>query len=99
MWEPVLFTDWLPPSTMTLDRILDPRARQYWDKGRLVSHALGEHNEKTIVWDYIAVYPPGILWTDRPPEPLYHDGPVVKVTTAAHAALARALSVDPALAR
>jgi hypothetical protein len=91
VWEPVLFTDWFAPSTMTLSRISDPRAAQFWDKGRLVSHSMGEHDRGTIVWDYIAVYSAGILWEDRPPEASYHDGPVVQVTEAAQAAIAQAL--------
>jgi hypothetical protein len=92
VWEPVLNTDWTHPSTTTLQRIADPRASQFWDKDRLISHAMGEHDRKSIVWDYIAVYPPGPLWTEKPPEPLYHGRPVVKVTGAARAALAKAFA-------
>ena len=90
VWEPVLTTDWTQPSTATLRRISDPRAAQFWDKKRLISHSMGEHDRKSIVWDYIAVYPPGALWTERPPEPLYHGRPVVTVTEPARAAIAKA---------
>jgi len=91
VWEPVLLTDWFSPSTMTLSRMSDTRAAQFWDKGRLVSHAIGEHDRRSIVWDYIAVYSAGAVWEDRPPEAPYHGGPVVQVTEAARAAVAQAL--------
>jgi hypothetical protein len=90
VWEPVLSTDWTRPSSATLRRISDPRASQFWDKQRLISHSMGEHDRKSIVWDYIAVYAPGALWAERPPEPLYHGRPVVKVAQPAGAAIAKA---------
>ena len=76
---------------MTLRRISDTRATQFWDKGRLISHSMGEHDRQSLVWDYIAVYPPGAVLEDRPPEGLYHGGPVIRVTDEARAALAQAL--------
>jgi len=91
VWEPVLMTDWTSPSTATLARIPDLRASQFWDKGRLISHSMGEHDRRSIVWDYIAVYTAGTDWDGRPPEPSYSGGPVVRVTEPARAALARAL--------
>jgi hypothetical protein len=91
IWEPVLPTDWSSPSTATLRRISDTRAAQFWDKGRLISHSMGEHDRRSVVWDYIAVYAAGATWKDGPPQPLYHGGPVVRVTEAARAALAEAL--------
>jgi hypothetical protein len=92
IWEPVLPTDWSSPATAALRRISDNRAAQFWDKGRLISRSMGEHDPDSIVWDYIAVYRPGTLWEDRPPQALYHGGPVVQVTEAARAALEHALS-------
>ena len=91
IWEPVLATDWTHPSTATLGRIPDPRVAQFWDRHRLISHSMGEHDRRSIVWDYIAVYPRGALWTERPPEPLYHGRPVVRVTESAAAAVAKVL--------
>jgi len=75
IWEPILPTDLAAPSTMTLKRIADPRASQYWDKEHLVSKAIGEEDD--VVWDYVAVYPPGRLWEKGPPEPTYSKAPVV----------------------
>jgi hypothetical protein len=89
IWEPVMATDWTSPSIETMARIADPRVAQFWDKARLISHAMGEHDRRSIVWDYIAVYPPGAVWTDeRPPEPVYHGRPVVEVKDEAMAAVA-----------
>ena len=92
VWEPVLFTDWSSPSTATLGRIPDPRADQFWDKERLISHSMGEDNRRGIVWDYIAVYPRGAVWRTSPPRPLYSGGPVVRVINEARAALSDALN-------
>jgi len=91
IWEPVLATDWTSPATPTLQRITDTRVAQFWDKGRLISHSMGEHDRKSIVWDYIGVYPRGAVWNDRPPEPAYHGRPVVDVAHDATAALNKAL--------
>ncbi|HZQ53241.1 MAG TPA: hypothetical protein VFB14_13645 [Bryobacteraceae bacterium] len=91
VWEPVLPTDWGAPSTATLRRISDSRTRQFWDRKRLISHSMGEHNRRSVVWDYIAVYPAGVAWTDRPPHALYNGGPVVRVEEPAREALAQAL--------
>lgn len=91
VWEPVLPTDWGPPSTWALRRISDPRSSQFWDKGRLISDSISAHNHRGVVWDYIAVYPAGAIWNGRPPEALYQGGPVVRVIEPARAALAQAL--------
>ena len=95
IWEPVLPTDWSAPSTAALRRVTDTRATQFWDKGRLVSHYMGEHDRHSVVWDYIAVYPPGAVWEEGPPEALYHGGPVVRVAERARSALERALATKP----
>jgi len=93
VWEPVLPTDWGAPATAALRRIDDRRAIQYWDKGRLLSHALGEHDRKSVVWDHIIVYERGVIWKQGPPEPLYGGGVVLDVIGPARAALARALAI------
>ncbi len=66
VWEPVLPTDLGAPSTMTLKRVSDLRASQYWDKDHLVSHLLGERDPSSVVWDYVAVYEPGKVWNQAP---------------------------------
>lgn len=76
IWEAVLPTDLAAPSTMTLKRISDIRASQYWDKEHLVSKSIGE--EGGVVWDYVAVYPYNKLWDKTLPEPIYSHAPVVR---------------------
>jgi len=80
-----------------LARISNQRSAQFWDKERLVSHSLGEHDRRSIVWDYIAVYPRGAVWEASPPEPLYSGGPVIRVMDEARSALSKALNGDQAL--
>ena len=91
VWEPVLPTDWGPPSTVSLKRIADPRSIQFWDSKRLISHVLGEHDDDSIVWDYVAIYPVGALWNQRP-KPLFEAGPVVKVIEPLRNAILRGLA-------
>ena len=97
VWEPVLLTDWATPSTSTLSRVRDARAVQFWDRGRLLSKALGgpEHfsrsdpmnriqfNMHDVIWDFVAIYPPG---TDRPS---FTGAPVVSVVDDVQRELAR----------
>jgi len=92
IWEPVLPTDLAAPSTMTLKRINDSRASQYYDKEHLVSKSIGEDD---LVWDYVAVYSQGKLWEKGPPEPAYSHAPVVRAIDETREAL-RKLSVQNA---
>ena len=88
IWEPVLPTDLAAPSTMTLKRINDSRASQYYDKGHLVSTSIGEDD---LVWDYVAVYPQGKLWEKGPPEPIYSHAPVVRAIDETRGAIRKLL--------
>ena len=98
VWEPVLPTDWGAPSTVALRRIADSRARQYWDRGRLLSKSMGEKDRDSVVWDAVAVYPRGLLWGEAsPPKPVFEDGPVVNVIPEFTAALAKAAAAATAL--
>jgi len=96
IWEPVLPTDFVAPSTAALARIPEARAAQYWDKKRALSHLLGEHNRSTVVWDYIAVYAPGTLWQDTLPKSVYSNGPVRDVIGGAKESVQRLLASRPA---
>src|SRR5258708_30563775 len=78
IWEPVLATDLSAPSTITLRRIHDARVKQYWDRNRVLSHAMGEHDRPSVVWDYVAVYKPEQIWTDVPPPPQFQRRPMVR---------------------
>jgi hypothetical protein len=98
IWEPVLFTDWSSPSTTTLGRISNSQAAQFWDKNRLISQAMGEHDRQSIVWDYVAVYAQGATWEELPPKALYDGGPVVRVLDETRAAVVQALKGEKAQA-
>ena len=93
VWEPVLATDWMAPSTATLKRVSDPRAQQYWDRGRLLSKVLGETDRRSIVWDHVMVYNRGVAWSDAAaPKPVVSDGPVVDVVDQLAAGLYQAIA-------
>lgn len=88
MWEPILPTDWSPPTTFALGRIRDQRAQQYWDPDHLVAKKLAadrrapqpeeECCERSgILWDLVAIYPKGAIWNDRIPVAVLFNGPVV----------------------
>jgi hypothetical protein len=91
VWEPMLFTDWGPPSGSTLARISDPRARQFWDPGHLVSLELTRSRtarpgqpepscceEKEFYWDDALVFSPHTKWKEMPGA-IFWDGPVWRV--------------------
>lgn len=85
IWEKVIDSDRAAPSTPVLRRISDSRAAQFWDPERFLSRALGEKDDESIVWDWVAVYPPGVKWGG---EPVYRGRPVVKIKDKLAAALA-----------
>jgi len=89
VWEPVLATDLAAPSTAALARVPDSRVTQYWDRKRALSHLMGEHDRRSVVWDYIAVFEPGTIWQDAPPKPVYSDHPVREVISGAKDAIQR----------
>jgi hypothetical protein len=91
VWEPVIATDFAPPTTGTLTRVRDRRAAQYWDHDRALSaeivrsvltdpdrYGLEEKLESnSIVWDTVAVFPPEVRWEGEFPVPAYYGFPVV----------------------
>jgi hypothetical protein len=89
VWEPILVTDWGPPNTAALGRMTGRNVTQFWDRPHALSAAiravgdervLGERRLKNpIVWDYVAVFPPGVRWMDRYPVPVYAGAPVLDV--------------------
>ena len=93
VWEPVLLTDLVPPTTRVLGRIHDNRAIQYWDPKLAVSNhvkraarAVRQDEIQCIpdldggpVWDYISIYPPGATWAEVPLGTSYSGCPVADV--------------------
>jgi hypothetical protein len=52
---------------------------------------MGETGDDSIIWDIVAVYEPGKLWEQAPPEPSYSGGAVVEVIDETKAAIKRGL--------
>jgi hypothetical protein len=91
VWEPVLVTDVAPPSTAVLAEVGDRRVRQYWDRGLRLSEALrrtarthgdrlpggGDLADTRVVWDVVAIFPPGVVWEDEFPLPVDWGFPVI----------------------
>lgn len=91
VWEPILTTDWRPPSGSTLARVPDGRVRQFWDPTHVVSGALAETVkgkppeaqptccvQKGFYWDDAILYSRGTRWKDAAPSAFWN-GPVVRV--------------------
>ena len=92
MWEPVIATDIAPPTTSVLALLHDPRAEQFWDHDRslsaeLVRSALAnperykireEIHAGSVIWDTVALFPPGALWDQDVPVPVYYGEPVLR---------------------
>lgn len=99
VWEPILPTDWRAPSTTTLDRVPDPRVRQFWDPNHELSKALsgmasrkpslpdsGTDTTNGFHWDEVIVYAPDSKWEDSP-VPSFWRGPVYRSISALTTAL------------
>jgi hypothetical protein len=95
----MLATDLTAPTSLVLQRLKDARARQFWDPrhtlaARLTADARPpqprQHccDQKGVLWDLVAVYPPGEVWTEHLPAATFFDGPVVKVQAGLEARLA-----------
>lgn len=92
VWEPVLLTDLGPPLSSVLARVSDVRTVQLWDEDRSLSAFIVQAVTRdpsllapgdalpsdSTVWDLVAVFPPGTIWSTLP-RPSYYGGPVVNV--------------------
>ena len=89
VWEPILPTDWIPPTTGTLGRLSDRRVRQFWDREHTLAKAVADSRadqpkpdcceRSGTLWDLIAVYPAGAEWNESLPRAAVFNGPVVRV--------------------
>jgi len=79
---------------MTLKRLSDLRVSQYWDKEHLVSKSFGEQDGSSVIWDYVAVYQPGKMWEQAPPEPTYSKVPVIHGIEGAREAIQNLLQAN-----
>ena len=109
VWEPVLVTDYGPPSDSALARIGDNRAAQFWDRSKLTSEkalpvlrtdpapVVGSKDLVTgrVVWDFAAIYPRGVRWEGSFPVPVFKGAPVVDVITEFKRRLSETLAAVP----
>jgi hypothetical protein len=99
VWEPILPTDWRPPSGNTLARISDRRVRQFWDANHVVAIALDEIVrrkplrpepsccvQKGFYWDDAILYAAHAQWKDAPAS-VFWNGPVVRIVSELEMAL------------
>jgi hypothetical protein len=61
IWEPQADSDWAPPATEVMARIWDTRAKQYWDKGHVVSAKVGAPQ--------VRIFSRGAAWREELPPP------------------------------
>ena len=89
----MLPTDLTQPGTGTLGRLSDARVRQYYDPDHLLAKRMKNDarapqpepdccTRKGILWDLMAIYPPGERWTERMPIAPFFNGTVVDVVDA-----------------
>lgn len=91
VWEPILASDFMAPTTRVLHRIPDLRARHYWDEQHLLAKRMAKDarppqpnpsccDDDGVLWDLVAVYPKGARWDATMPPATVFDGPVFRVT-------------------
>lgn len=91
VWEPILATDFMPPSRGTLQRISDSRVQQYWDEDHVLAKRMAKDarppqpkpeccENDGILWDLVAVYAKGAKWEATLPPAIMFDGPVVQLS-------------------
>lgn len=84
----MLPTDQSAPTSGTLARLSDRRVHQYYDVDHVFAKRLKADarapqpvpdccTREGILWDLMAAYPAGALWTDRLPSATLFNGPVV----------------------
>ena len=100
VWEPILVSDFMAPTTSVLRRISDPRARHYWDEGQVLAKRMTRDarppqptpsccDADGTLWDLAAVYPKGARWDATLPPAVVFDGPVVRITEQIESAIAQ----------
>lgn len=97
VWEPVIWTDVGPPTTSVMAQISDRRVMQFWDPGKILSRTMVESWKRqgkdladdAVVWDFVALFDPGVRWHGGPPASRYQGYPVVDAIDGLRAALGR----------
>ena len=100
VWEPILASDFMAPTTRALLRVSDTRARHYWDEDHVLAKAMKRAarppqpeeeccENDGVLWDLVAIYPTGARWEATMPPAVLFDGPVYRLTDRMTAALAK----------
>ncbi len=105
VWEPILPTDWEPPTTAVLTRIHEADVVQFWDHGHLVAQEIARElasdpagsqphccTLRGNLWDFAVLYPKGVVWQAAAPKAVFADGPVARVQPSLSSELASLLS-------
>ena len=90
VWQPMLPSDVIAPTTRVLRRLSDPRATQFWDKNHVLARRMAKDarlpqpepsccDDDGVLWDLAAVYPKGARWDRSLPSARVFDGPVWRV--------------------
>lgn len=98
VWEPILPTDFMAPTTSVLSRASDRRVQQYWDRNHVLAKQMAADARSPqpeqeccvhsgVLWDLAAVYPKGARWEERMPTATVFNGPVVDLARAIEAAV------------
>lgn len=91
IWEPVIISDRHPPGRSVTQPIATLTAQRFWDGDLLASKSVvrtalkhperlpeGMHvDESFIVWDVVALWPPGARWENDMPLPEWFGSTVV----------------------
>ena len=87
VWEPILASDFGRPTTPVLGRLDDGRVSQFWDEQHVLASRMARDasspqprerccTKNGHLWDLVAVYPPGAIWSEKLPPAILFDGPV-----------------------
>ena len=88
----MLPTDWYGPTRITMKRVSDRRAAQFWDKSHLIAAQVEQQLQRFHgnnpsccengghLWDMAALYPPNVRWGEA--LPTFDDGPVYRIVPA-----------------
>ena len=100
VWEPILPTDFVAPTTSVLSRASDLRVKQYWDPNHVLAKQMTTDARPPqpeqdccvnsgILWDLVALYSKDALWDRQMPPAIVFNGPVVELRDAVEKAIGR----------
>ena len=90
LWMHITHSDRQPPNSLVLARVSDPRTIQWWDPHRLLSKVMQRDypadtliamqdttgTPPPVIWNLVAMWRPGVTWTDHLPLPDFSGHPI-----------------------